>query len=136
MPTGPKSHDIPRAQRRLAFSSLAAGMGAFLIGVAAHAGPCIEGDSFSFNKTVHFAGTGAIAFGVAQATGSPEKGFLAGMAAGLAREVYKEKNGMRCEYYSLAYDLAGSAAGAYYGSRFTIAPRRGGGFDLAWNASF
>jgi hypothetical protein len=111
-------------------------LAALLASPAVHAGPCIEGESFSFNKSVHFAGTAAVAFGVAQSTSSPEKGFLAGMAVGLAREIYKENNGMRCEYYSLAYDLAGSAAGAYYGSRLSILPRRGGGFDVAWSASF
>jgi hypothetical protein len=51
-------------------------------------------------------------------------GFLAGLAVGAAREVYKVRHGGRCEYSSMAYDIAGSVLGSYSANRWYIAPSK------------
>ena len=87
---------------------------------------CIGGPAASENKALHFVGTAAISAGIAAATQSASLGFWAGIAAGAARELWKEHHGDRCEYSSMAYDLAGAAAGSWAVQHWYILPMRGG----------
>jgi hypothetical protein len=94
----------------------------------AHAdgGGCIPGPSYSTNKMLHFAGTAAVSSVVTATTGNFWYGVGAGLAVGAGREIYKiEMPGMRCEYYSMAYDLVGSLTGAYF-THWYMAPIKGG----------
>ena len=101
----------------------------------ASGGGCIVGPKVSVDKTLHFVGTAAIASTVTVATTNPWYGFGAGMLAGAAREGYKIYTpGMRCEWSSIAYDLAGSASGAYF-AHWYITPVRGGVY-VAYHRDF
>lgn len=94
----------------------------------AHAdgGGCIPGPSYSTNKVEHFLGTAAVSSVVTATTGNFWYGVGAGLATGAVREIYKIRSpGMRCEYYSMAYDLVGSLTGAYLG-KWYMAPVKNG----------
>lgn len=99
---------------------------ALCLSVPAFAASCIGGPAISADKDLHFAGTAAISAGVSALTQNADIGFWAGILAGAARELYKETHGMRCEYSSMAYDLAGAAAGSYAIQHWFIAPKRDG----------
>lgn len=96
---------------------------------------CIGGPVFSANKALHFAGTAAISGGVTAWTGSATAGFWTGIAAGALREVYKEHHGGRCEYSSMAYDLAGAAAGSLAVQHWFLMPKRGGA-EIVYTRTF
>lgn len=82
---------------------------------------CIGGPPISVNKSVHLAGSAAVTAAVTLATKDPYWGIAAGAGVGLVREVYKVRTGGRCEWSSMAWDVAGIAIGSYT-SRVIIAP--------------
>lgn len=96
---------------------------------------CVGGPAISTNKALHFAGTAAISAGVTAVTENPTLGFWAGIAAGVARELYKQTHGMRCEYSSMAYDVAGAAAGSWVAWHWYVLPKRGG-VEIVYARSF
>ena len=88
---------------------------------------CIAGEPFSANKAVHMGGTALIAGFVTAKSESPWLGFGAGLAVGAVREAYKANHpGMRCEYSSMTWDVAGSALGAHLANKIYLTPTRGG----------
>jgi len=96
---------------------------------------CIKGPTYSTHKVEHSIGTAAISGVVTVATNDPWKGFASGLAVGATRELYKIKTpGMRCEWSSMAYDIVGSASGAYL-AHWYIQPVKGGVY-IAWHKEF
>lgn len=104
---------------------------ALCLSLPTFAASCIGGPAISTDKALHFAGTAAISAGVSALTQNADVGFWAGILAGAAREIYKETHGMRCEYSSMAYDLAGAAAGSWAVQHWYILPRLGG-FEIGY----
>lgn len=106
-----------------------------LFSVAASAG-CIVGDRTSVNKSLHAVGEMALTLVATDATGSLRWGIGIAVAAGAYREIYKaHQPGMSCEYSSMAYDLAGIAAGVAV-HHFAILPRPGGGAEAIYSTQF
>lgn len=87
---------------------------------------CIAGPSSSVHKSIHLLGTALVASGVTIATENAKLGLLAGVAVGAVREAYKERTGNKCEYYSIAYDLAGATIGSYSTYKWYVVPKKGG----------
>lgn len=97
---------------------------------------CITGDKFSRNKVIHFGGTALVSGIGTYVTGNPWIGFAAGMTIGLVREKYKMNHpGMHCEYSAIAYDIAGSATGAFITDRFILLPQKKGVY-VAYSKEF
>lgn len=96
----------------------------FLLCAQAHAG-CIVGQRSSVNKSLHLVGEAVITIVVADRTDSIAWGLGAAAAVGAYREIWKTQHGYSCEYSSIAYDIAGMAAGAAV-HHWTVIPQRGG----------
>ena len=96
----------------------------------ASGGGCIVGPTMSNDKTLHLIGSGLIAATVTKYTDNAWYGLGAGLLAGAIREGYKiHSPGMRCEWASIGYDLAGSISGAY------LAPSKNG-FSVGYKWKF
>lgn len=87
---------------------------------------CIVGDRSSVNKSVHLVGTAVITIVVADRADSLAWGIGAAAAVGAYREYWKaHQPGMSCESSSIAYDLAGIAAGSAV-HHWAVIPQPGG----------
>lgn len=97
---------------------------------------CIRGPLYSEHKALHFGGTALISSVVTYETKNPYYGISAGMAAGFVREIYKINTpGMRCEWSSMTYDLAGALVGAYVGQNIVFTKTKDG-YHVSWSKNF
>ena len=102
---------------------------------SADGGSCVRGPVYSHNKVLHFVYTGAVAAAVTTTTESKAAGITAGLLVGAMREIQKESTpGGRCEWSSMAYDVAGTLTGAYLANWY-IQPVKHGVY-VGWRREF
>lgn len=123
-------------KRSLVFLALFLSVLGFSALAHADGGGCIEGQRSSTNKTLHLIGTALVTFGVAVQTDNIWYGLGAGVVAGGAREIQKIVTpGMRCEWWSQGYDLAGIIIGGS-GAYWKLSQTPHGGPQVSWSRSF